>query len=60
MDDWNWNDIVVESGQWWLLLIVLGVLVVGLLAGWIGGVHEERKHWERDRYKDMEGPNATE
>lgn len=37
MDGWDWDSINVISGEWWLLIIGLLVLLAGLGAGYLWG-----------------------
>lgn len=43
---WDWNDIVIFGGGWWLLLIAIAVAVVFYLIGY--GIGYKRA---KDRYE---------
>jgi hypothetical protein len=49
MSGWDWEDITVETGEWWLFLLGLALLLAGLAAGYAIGAQAERKEWERRR-----------
>jgi hypothetical protein len=49
MDGWDWEDITVETGEWWLFLLGLALLLAGLAAGYAIGRQAERKEWQRRR-----------
>lgn len=46
MSEWDWGDIHVITGEWWLFVIALAVLLVGILIGYLLGVKAEK---ERER-----------
>ena len=47
MDGWDWGDIHVITGEWWLALIGLALLLIGLAVGYALGQSRERDRWRR-------------
>jgi len=44
---WDWDDITVQTGEWWLFLLGLLALLAGLGVGYLLGQQTERKRWAR-------------
>ena len=51
MDGWDWEDIDVWAGEWWLLTIAILAAAVALAAGYLLGKNAEHKRMIREGWQ---------
>ena len=51
MGDWDWNSITVTSGEWWLFLIGIVLIIVSVIVGWFLGYRKglEEHNWPENK-----------
>jgi len=59
MSDWDWEDIHVATGEWWLALIGLLLLLVGLGLGYALGQKAERDRQRKYAQENAIPPDDT-